>query len=129
MKTHGRQEFVICGWTKGQGRRAGRFGALVLGTYRGKELSWVGNCGTGFKERDIDELLAKLEPLRTDTPPFKEIPKMPKVRKGDVVWVRPELVCEVEFAEWTHDGHLRAPSFQGLRDDKSAREVVRERGS
>jgi bifunctional non-homologous end joining protein LigD len=126
VKTHGRQEFVICGWTKGQGRRAGRFGSLVLGAYRGDELSWVGNCGTGFKEHDIDELLAKLEPLRTDTSPFKEIPKMPKVRKGDVVWAKPKLVCEVEFAEWTHDGHLRAPSFQGLRDDKPAREVRRE---
>jgi bifunctional non-homologous end joining protein LigD len=126
VKTHGRQEFVICGWTKGQGRRAGRFGSLVLGAYRGDELSWVGNCGSGFKEHDIDELLAKLEPLRTDTSPFKEIPKMPKVRKGDVFWAKPKLVCEVEFAEWTHDGHLRAPSFQGLRDDKPAREVRRE---
>jgi bifunctional non-homologous end joining protein LigD len=125
-KTHGRQEFVICGWTKGQGRRAGSFGALVLGAYREKELVWVGNCGTGFTERDIGELLAKLEPLRTDTPAFEEIPKMAKVRKGDVIWVQPKLVCEVEFAEWTHDGHLRAPSFQGLRDDKSAREVHRE---
>jgi bifunctional non-homologous end joining protein LigD len=126
LKTHGRQEFVICGWTKGQGRRSGSFGALVLGAYRGKELAWVGNCGTGFTERDIDELLAKLEPLRNDTPAFREIPKMPKVRKGDVVWVTPKLVCEVEFAEWTHDGHLRAPSFQGLRDDKPARDVRRE---
>jgi len=126
VKTHGRQEFVICGWTKGQGRREGRFGSLVLGAYRGREVHWVGNCGTGFTERTIDELLAKLEPLRTDASPFREVPKMPKVRKGDVTWVRPELVCEVEFAEWTHDGHLRAPSFQGLRDDKPAREVRRE---
>jgi bifunctional non-homologous end joining protein LigD len=126
VKTHGRQEFVICGWTKGQGRRAGSFGALVLGAYRGGELVWVGNCGTGFTEHDIAELLAKLEPLRTDTATFKEVPKMPKVRKGDVVWVKPVLVCEVEFAEWTHDGHLRAPSFQGLRDDKPARDVRRE---
>jgi bifunctional non-homologous end joining protein LigD len=126
VKTHGRQEFVICGWTKGQGRRAGSFGALVLGAYRGGELVWVGNCGTGFTEHDIAELLAKLEPLRTDTATFKEVPKMAKVRKGDVVWVKPELVCEVEFAEWTHDGHLRAPSFQGLRDDKPARDVRRE---
>jgi bifunctional non-homologous end joining protein LigD len=126
VKTHGRQEFVICGYSKGQGRRAGSFGSLILGTYRGKELVWVGNCGTGFAERDIDELLAKLEPLRSDKATFREIPKMPKVRKGDVIWVKPVLVCEVEFAEWTHDGHLRAPSFQGLRDDKPAREVRRE---
>jgi bifunctional non-homologous end joining protein LigD len=126
VKTHRREEFVICGWTKGQGRRSGRFGSLVLGTYRGDELRWVGNCGTGFTERVIGELLAKLEPLRTDTPPFAVVPRMPKVRKGDVQWVRPELVCEVEFAQWTHDGHLRAPSFQGLRDDKPARDVHRE---
>jgi bifunctional non-homologous end joining protein LigD len=126
IKTHGRQEFVICGWTKGQGRRAGSFGALVLGAYRDGELLWVGNCGTGFTERDIDELLAKLEPLRVDSSPFPVAPKMPKVRKGDVVWVEPALVCEVEFAEWTHDGHLRAPSFQGLRDDKAPAEVRRE---
>jgi bifunctional non-homologous end joining protein LigD len=126
IKTHGREEFVVCGWTKGQGKRERSFGSLVLGTYRGAELHWVGNCGTGFSEHDIDMLLAKLEPLRTDTCPFPAVPKMPKVRKGDVVWVEPKLVCEVEFAEWTHDGHLRAPSFQGLRDDKPARAVRRE---
>ena len=127
IKTHGRQEFVICGYTKGQGRRSGSFGALVLGIHRGKEWEWVGNVGTGFGELAIRELLAKLEPLRRDESPFPVVPKMPKVRKGDVVWVEPELVCEVAFAEWTHDGHLRAPSFQGLRDDKPARDVRRER--
>jgi bifunctional non-homologous end joining protein LigD len=126
VKTRGRQEFVICGWTRGQGRREGRFGSLVLGVRRGAELAWAGNCGTGFSERDIDELLAKLEPLRRETTPFAAEPKMAKVRKGDVTWVEPELVCEVEFAEWTHDGHLRAPSFQGLRDDKPASSVRRE---
>jgi bifunctional non-homologous end joining protein LigD len=126
VKTHGRQEFVICGWTKGQGRREGRFGALVLGVRRGRSFAWVGNCGTGFSERDIDDLLARLEPLRRETTPFPVEPKMPKVRKADVMWVEPRLVCEVEFAEWTHDGHLRAPSFQGLRDDKLARAVRRE---
>jgi bifunctional non-homologous end joining protein LigD len=126
LKTHRREEFVICGWTKGQGKRAGSFGALVLGTYRGAELHWVGNCGTGFTERDIDVLLQELEPLRRDTCPFPVVPKMPKVRKNDVVWVEPKLVCEVEFAEWTHDGHLRAASFQGLRDDKPAKAVHRE---
>ncbi len=126
IKTHQRQEFVICGYTKGQGRRSGSFGSLVLGTYRGGKLVWVGNCGTGFSERDIGELLRTLERLETGEPPLAVVPKMPKVRKGDVVWVRPELVCEVEFAEWTHDGHLRAPSFQGLREDKSPREVHRE---
>jgi bifunctional non-homologous end joining protein LigD len=127
VKTHGRQEFVICGYTKGQGRRAGSFGALVLGVHRGGQWEWVGNVGTGFRERDIDELLAKLKPLRRDESPFPVVPKMPKVRRADVVWVEPKLVAEVEFAQWTHDGHLRAPSFQGLRDDKPAEAVRRER--
>jgi bifunctional non-homologous end joining protein LigD len=126
IKTHGRQEFVIAGYTKGQGRRSGRFGSLVLGVWRGDELSYVGNVGTGFTDKDIDELLAKLRPLEQKAPPFPVVPKMPKVKKDDVVWVKPELVTEVEFVQWTHDGRLRAPSFQGLRDDKSAREVRRE---
>jgi bifunctional non-homologous end joining protein LigD len=126
VKTHGRQEFVIAGYTRGQGRRARSFGSLVLGVHRGGELVYAGNCGTGFTQRDIDELLDKLRPLERKTSPFEVAPKMPKVRRDDVVWVRPELVCEVEFAEWTHDGHLRAPVYQGLRDDKSAEEVRRE---
>jgi bifunctional non-homologous end joining protein LigD len=126
IKTHGRQEFVIAGYTKGQGRRSGRFGSLVLGVWRGDELAYAGNVGTGFTDKVIDELLAKLRPLEQKRCPFPVVPKMPKVRKADVVWVRPELVCEVEFVEWTHDGRLRAPSFQGLREDKSAREVHRE---
>ncbi|MGZ4372875.1 MAG: non-homologous end-joining DNA ligase, partial [Gaiellaceae bacterium] len=74
-----------------------------------------------------DELLEQLEPLRREEPPFPVVPKMPKVRRGNVVWVEPKLVAEVEFAEWTHDGHLRAPSFQGLRIDKAAKDVRRER--
>ncbi|HET8894677.1 MAG TPA: DNA ligase D [Gaiellaceae bacterium] len=126
IKTHGRQEFVICGWTKGQGRRAGLFGALVLGTFESGEWRWVGNCGTGFSDKTIDMLLAKLETLRRDKTPFPEVPKMPKVRRGDVTWVEPKLVCGVSFLEWTHDGHLRAPSFEGLRDDKAASDVHRE---
>jgi bifunctional non-homologous end joining protein LigD len=126
IKTHGRQEFVVCGWTKGQGRRSGTFGSLVLGVREGKEYRWVGNVGTGFNDTTIDELLTKLRPLERATSVFAAPPKMPKIRKGDVVWVEPKLVCEVEFLEWTHDGHLRAPSFQGLRDDKSARAVKRE---
>ncbi len=126
IKTHGRQEFVIAGYTKGQGRRTGRFGALVLGVWRGDELAYVGNVGTGFTDKDIDDLLKKLRPLETKESPFAVVPKMPKVKQADVVWVKPELVGEVEFVEWTHDDRLRAPSFQGLRDDKSAREVHAE---
>jgi len=126
IKPGGRQEFVIAGYTKGQGRRAGAFGSLVLAVYRGGELSYVGNCGTGFTDEEIERLLAKLRPLERETSPFPAVPKMPRVRKGDVVWVEPKLVCEVDFVEWTHDGHLRAPSYQGLREDKDPGEVRRE---
>jgi bifunctional non-homologous end joining protein LigD len=126
IKTHGRQEFIIAGYTKGQGRRSGRLGSLILAVRRGRELAYVGNVGTGFTDDEIDKLRAKLKPLERKTPPFREVPKLPKVRKGDIVWVEPKLVCEVEFAEWTHDGRLRAPSYQGLREDKPAEEVHRE---
>ena len=126
VKTHGRQEFVVAGYTKGQGRRAGRFGSLVLAVSRDGELEWVGNCGTGFTEDEIDQLLGKLRPLERRDSPFREVPKMPKIRKGDVVWLEPKLVAEVEFAQWTHDGHLRAPVYQGLRGDKAPEDVHRE---
>jgi bifunctional non-homologous end joining protein LigD len=126
VKTHGEQEFVIAGFTKGTGRRASSFGALVLGYHQGGELVYAGNVGTGFNSREIDKLLDKLRPLKRATSPFREVPKMPKVRKSDVIWVEPELVCEVEFAEWTHDGRLRAPSYKGLREDKPAEDVRRE---
>ncbi len=119
---------MIAGYTKGQGRRSGRFGALVLGVWRGAASSPTSataapasptatstSCSSGCGRWS-----------RTRVAVLRSVPKMPKVRKGDVVWVRPELVCEVEFVEWTHDGRLRAPSFQGLRDDKPPREVHRE---
>jgi bifunctional non-homologous end joining protein LigD len=121
-----RQEFVIAGYTKGKGRRERSFGSLVLGTWRGRELVYVGNCGTGFTEDEIERLLRNLRPLERSTPPFSVLPPMPRVRKGDVVWVTPRLVCEVEFTEWTHDGHLRAPAYVGLREDKPAHEVRKE---
>ena len=126
VKTRNRQEFVIAGYTRGEGRRADTFGSLVLATFEGGELVYAGNCGTGFNDAEIRRLLAKLRPLERQTSPFRVAPKMPRVRRGDVVWVEPRLVCEVEFVEWTHDRHLRAPSYQGLRDDKSAGDVRRE---
>ena len=126
LKTHNTQEFVIAGYTRGQGRRSGRFGSLVLGTYEGGELRYVGNVGTGFTDAEIERLLEKLKPLERPTTPFPSVPAMPRVRKGDVVWVEPKLVAQVEFAEWTHDGHLRAPSYQGLREDKAPEQVHRE---
>ncbi|MGH2995230.1 MAG: DNA ligase D [Gaiellaceae bacterium] len=121
-----RQEFLIAGYTKGQGRRAGRLGSLILALNEGGELVYVGNCGTGFTEDEIDMLMQRLRPLERATSPYRVVPRMPRVRKGGVVWASPKLVCEVKFAEWTHDGHLRAPSYQGLRDDKTPGEVRRE---
>ena len=127
LKTQGRQELVVAGYTKGQGRRAGGFGALVLAVDGAGGLRWAGNVGTGFDEREITRLLKLLQPLRRETSPLAEVPKMPRVRKGDVVWVEPSLVAEVRFAEWTHDGRLRAPVYEGIREDKKPDEVRRER--
>jgi bifunctional non-homologous end joining protein LigD len=126
IKTHDSQEFLIAGYTRGQGRRSGRFGSLILAVRDGDELRYVGNVGTGFTDEEIDRLLEMLRPLERPTPAFREVPRLPKVRKGDIVWVDPKLVAQVQFVEWTHDGHLRAPSYQGLREDKEPEEVVRE---
>lgn len=126
IKAHGRQEFVVAGYTRGAGRRAGTFGSLVLGVNEDGRLRYVGNVGTGFDDAEIRRLLALLRPLHRDTPPFPEMPKMPRVRRGDVQWVEPKLVAEVSFGEWTHDGHVRHPVYQGLRDDKAVRDVVQE---
>ena len=126
MKTHLEQEFVVAGYTRGKGRRAAGFGALILGVVRGGKLEYAGNVGTGFTEAEIEKVLAQLRPLERNEPPFAEVPKMPKVRRDDVVWVEPRLVAEVSFAEWTHDGRLRAPVYKGLREDKDPEDVRRE---
>jgi bifunctional non-homologous end joining protein LigD len=127
VKVRGRQEVVIAGYTRGQGRRAGGFGALVVGVHDAGGLRWAGNVGTGFTDSEIDRLLALLKPLERPDSPFVETPKMPRVRRSDVVWVEPRLVAEVEFAEWTREGRLRAPVYLGVREDKPASEVRRER--
>jgi bifunctional non-homologous end joining protein LigD len=126
FKAHYRQEFVVAGYTRGKGRREKGFGSLVLAVYGDEGLEFVGNVGTGFTEAEIEKLLGKVRPLERKEPPFPSVPKMPRIRKGDVVWVEPKLVAEVSFAEWTHDGHLRAPAYEGLREDKRPEEVWRE---
>jgi len=127
VKARESQEFVIAGYTRGKGRRESAFGSLVLAVYGDEGLEYVGNVGTGFDEAELDRLLEKLRSLVRSTSPFAEIPKLPRVRKADVVWIEPELVAEVEFAEWTHDGNLRAPVYLGLREDKRPEDVRRER--
>ena len=126
IKTEHNDEFVVAGYTRGAGRRAGTFGALVLGVDDGAELRYVGNVGTGFADAEIHRLLELLKPLARSTPPFAATPAMPRVRRGDVQWVEPRLVAQVRFGEWTHDGHLRHPSYLGLRDDKDAAAATRE---
>jgi bifunctional non-homologous end joining protein LigD len=127
IKAVNSEEFVVTGYTRGSGRRAGTFGSLVLGLNEGDELRYVGNVGTGFNDAEIRKLLKLLRPLHRDSPPFDAAPRMPKVRKGDVQWVEPQLVAQVRFGEWTHDGHLRHPAYLGIREDKEAAQVTRER--
>ncbi len=117
------QEFVIGGWTEPRGSRR-YFGALLLGVYDGDDFVYVGHVGTGFSTALLGEIHKKLEPLEIKTSPFKG--KLPK-SNAPVHFVRPRLVAEVKFSEWTNDGYLRAPVFLGLRDDKPARAVIRER--
>ncbi len=129
VKVVGEQELIVAGYTRGSGRRAGTFGSLVLAVNDGDELRYAGNVGTGFDDTEIDKLLSLLKPLQRDTSPFPVVPKLPKVRKGDVQWVEPQLVAQVRFSEWTHDGHLRHPAYLGIREDKTAGEVTREQGA
>lgn len=117
------QEFVIGGYTDPSGSRVG-FGALLLGYYNpGDELVYAGKVGTGFDTATLRSLHEKLAGLEQDSPPFRD-GRLPP-RRG-VHWVRPALVAQVGFTEWTDDGELRHPRFQGLRDDKDPAEVIRE---
>jgi bifunctional non-homologous end joining protein LigD len=127
VKVRARQEVVVVGYTKGQGRRTGGFGALVAAVQEGGGLRWAGNVGTGFTDAEIERLLGLMRPLERNGSPLAETPKMPRVRSSDIVWVEPKLVAEVEFAEWTREGRLRAPVYLGLREDKTPSDVRRER--
>jgi bifunctional non-homologous end joining protein LigD len=126
VKATNSDEFVVVGYTRGAGRREGTFGSLVLGVMEEGELRYVGNVGTGFDDAEITRLLRALRPLHRETTPFAVEPKLPRVRKGDVQWVEPKLIAQVRYGEWTHDRHLRHPSYLGLRDDKAPQEVVRD---
>ena len=127
VKLRRTQEVVVVGYTRGQGSRSQGFGALVVAVYDAGVLRWAGNVGTGFGDEEIARLLGLLRPLERADTPLVEAPKMPRVRRSDVVWVQPRLVAEVEFAEWTREGRLRAPVYVRLREDKPAPDVRRER--
>jgi bifunctional non-homologous end joining protein LigD len=120
-----RQELVIGGFTDPERSRVG-FGALLVGYYERGRLVYAGKVGTGYSHAMLLELRALLAPLEQVISPFS--PEPPRAwTGGSRHWVAPELVAEVAFSEWTNDGRLRHPSFQGLRRDKAAREVVREK--
>jgi bifunctional non-homologous end joining protein LigD len=117
------QEFVVGGFTDPEGRRSG-IGALLLGVHDADgKLVYVGKVGTGFSSRAAVELRGRLDALATAASPFAT--RIPGAARTH--WVRPELVGEVEFTEWTPDGRLRHPAWKGMREDKAAREIVRER--
>jgi bifunctional non-homologous end joining protein LigD len=118
-----RQEFVIGGYTDPSGSRP-YFGALLLGYYKDGELVYCGKAGTGFDNESLMRISKQLQALEQDDPPFRDLPEDSPAR--GVHWIRPELVAEIEFANWTGDGMLRQPSFQGLRQDKAPESVGRE---
>jgi bifunctional non-homologous end joining protein LigD len=119
-----RQELVIGGFTEPEGAARAGIGALLVGTFEGGALRFAGKVGTGFTNESARALRARLEELRQEPSPFTPAPRGWLGRNAR--WVRPVLVAEVAFTEWTADGKIRHPSFQGLREDKRAEDVVRE---
>ena len=120
FKCAAEQEFVIGGYTAPRGSRS-ELGALLLGYYDDGRLRYAGKVGSGFTEVSLRDLIRALEALGRERSPFAD-----EIRERGVSWVEPRLVAQVRFTEWTRDGRLRHPVFLGLREDKPAREVVRE---
>jgi bifunctional non-homologous end joining protein LigD len=127
VKVRRRQEMVVGGWLPGEGTRSGTIGALLVGYHDeegdGSPLRFAGRVGTGFTDAELVRVATALAPLTTDVCPFDPPPP-----RADLVrrptWVRPELVAELAFAEWTGEGRLRHPSYLGLRTDKAAADVT-----
>jgi len=117
------QDCVILGWTPGQRGRSEVFGALLVGAYADGKLRWIGQVGTGFTDRMLKDFMERLKELETDQPPIPD-PELRKVKGAR--WVRPELVCTVEYLQMTAIGKLRAPSFKGLRTDKLPEDCILE---
>ena len=122
IKTHLAQEGVIAGFTEPRGRRR-YFGSLVLGVFEEDDLVYIGHSGGGFGAKNLKNIYERLQPLIQQECPFKTEPPS----HTPVTWVQPQLVCEVTFADWTAEGQMRHPVFLRLREDKAAREVVREK--
>lgn len=121
LKCQSRQEFIIGGYTDPGGARTG-IGAVLVGLQeKDGSLRYCGKVGTGFTEKTLRDLSARLKAIETATTPFANPPRMPGAH-----WVKPKLLCEIEFTAWTNGGNLRHPSFQGLREDKAPQGIVRE---
>jgi len=124
MKCEASQELVVGGFTDPQGARVG-LGALLVGYFEGDDLVFAGKVGTGFDTKMLLDLRAKLDRIEIDKPPFTKATGLPRLRAH---WVKPQIVVQVAFIEWTVHDKLRHPRLLGIRTDKGAREVVRERG-
>ncbi|CUI17796.1 putative ATP-dependent DNA ligase [Candidatus Protochlamydia naegleriophila] len=122
IKTHQRQEAIICGFTAPRKSRK-HFGSLILGVYDGGKLTYVGHTGSGFGEEKLKELYERLQKLAQDKCPFENVPKT----NMNPTWAKPKLVCEISFAEWTNDKIMRQAIFIGIREDKSPTEVAFEK--
>jgi len=121
IKTGLSEEAIIAGFTKGKGGRK-YFGALVLGIYRKGKLVYIGHTGGGFDEKMLESVFSKLKPLEQKACPFETVPET----NTPATWVKPILVCEVKFKQWTTDGRMRHPVFVGLREDKDAPEIIQD---
>jgi bifunctional non-homologous end joining protein LigD len=137
LKLQQQQEFVIGGYTEPSGSRK-HFGALLVGVYEGRQLKFAGKVGTGFDEKRLRALLGIFKKVPCETCPFVDLPEKRAGRYGQGVtasemklchWIEPKIVCQIKFSEWTRDHRLRQPVFLGLREDKEAKEVVREETS
>jgi bifunctional non-homologous end joining protein LigD len=133
IKLSRRHEVVIGGFTKNEGS-AKAFSSLLVGVYEGNEFVYTGKVGTGFSDKLQKELMAQFRPLITKKMPFSFLPDVnkpsrfrPNPPKAEATWLKPQLVCEVNYAEITTDGVMRHPSFEAMREDKKAKEVIREK--
>lgn len=132
VKDVNEQEFVVGGYTEGEGSRRKTFGGLLIGYYDvNDDLRFASSVGSGLTDRALDHITARLKELETETPPFVNPPstiggRWNGGRAAACYWVKPELVAQVKFASWTRDGNLRAPVFLGLRDDVDPKGIRRE---
>ena len=124
IKNFRTQEVVVVGWRPGNGRRSGSIGSLLLGIPGRSGFEYVGRVGSGFSDRDLDDVAHRLEPLARKTTAV--VGEMPRMETRDARWVRPVLVGEVRFSEWSRDGLLRQASWRGFRPDKDPLDVHRE---